>query len=125
MSAPGETVAIPAGQAFVDLHCHSSASFDSLSRPADLVRVAAERGLTHLAITDHERLDGALEGREHAPAGLTVIVGEEIRSADGDVLGLFLKEAVAPGLSASETVDAIHAQGGHGAGLRRAGRATS
>lgn len=118
MLAPGESAAarpsdaVGQPQSFIDLHCHSNASFDSLSRPADLVRVAAERGLTHLAITDHERLDGALDGRDHAPAGLTVIIGEEIRSADGDVLGLFLERAVPPGMSASDTVDAIHAQGG-------------
>ncbi|MGZ6345193.1 MAG: PHP domain-containing protein, partial [Candidatus Limnocylindrales bacterium] len=79
---------------FVDLHCHSAASFDSLSKPADLVRLAAERGLTHLAITDHERIDGALAARDLAPPELTVIVGEEIRSADGDLLGLFLEHTV-------------------------------
>ncbi|MFI5262517.1 MAG: PHP domain-containing protein [Candidatus Limnocylindrales bacterium] len=102
----------PRGRAFIDLHCHSAYSFDALSHPADIVRVAAERGLTHIAITDHERLDGALEARDRAPAGLTVIIGEEIRSADGDVLGLFLREAVPPGLSARETIVAIHEQGG-------------
>ena len=47
----------------------------------------AERGLTHLAITDHDRIDGALRARDAAPAGLTVIVGEEIRTADGDLIG--------------------------------------
>jgi predicted metal-dependent phosphoesterase TrpH len=104
-SAPGERV-------FADLHCHSSASFDSLSKPADLVRVATERGLTHLAITDHERIDGALAARDMARDGLTIIVGEEIRSADGDVLGLYLERAVPPGLSAIETIAAIHRQGG-------------
>jgi predicted metal-dependent phosphoesterase TrpH len=97
---------------FADLHCHSSASFDSLSKPADLVRVALERGLTHLAVTDHERIDGALAARDLAPDELTVIVGEEIRSADGDVIGLYLERAVAPGLSAMETIAAIHEQGG-------------
>jgi hypothetical protein len=106
-------VAADAGpRCFVDLHCHSAASFDSLSKPADLVRLAAERGLTHLAITDHERIDGALAARELAPPELTIIVGEEIRSADGDLLGLFLEQTVAPGLSAAETIAAIHEQGG-------------
>jgi len=99
-------------RSFVDLHCHSAASFDSLSKPADIVRLARERGLTHLAITDHERIDGALAARDLAPEGLTVIVGEEIRSRDGDVLGLFLERAIAPGLPAVETVEAIHEQGG-------------
>ena len=42
------------GRAFIDLHCHTSASFDCLSRPRDVVRAAADRGLTHLVITDHD-----------------------------------------------------------------------
>ena len=52
------------GRAFVDLHCHTRASFDCLSAPKAVVRAAAERGLTHLAITDHDRIEGALEARE-------------------------------------------------------------
>jgi predicted metal-dependent phosphoesterase TrpH len=69
-------------------------------------------GLTHLAITDHERIDGALRARDHAPDDLVVIVGEEVRSADGDLIGLFLERPVPPGLSAAETAAAIHEQGG-------------
>ena len=103
-------------RAFVDLHCHSSASFDSLSRPADIVRVAARRGLTHLAITDHERIDGALRARDAALRAeeprVQVIIGEEIRSTDGDVIGLFLEHPVQRGMSALETIAAIHEQGG-------------
>jgi predicted metal-dependent phosphoesterase TrpH len=105
-------VSVALERVFADLHCHSAASFDSLSKPADLVRVASERGLTHLAITDHERIEGALAARDLAPEGLTIIVGEEVRSVDGDVIGLYLERAVAPGLSALETIAAIHEQGG-------------
>jgi predicted metal-dependent phosphoesterase TrpH len=97
---------------FIDLHCHTRASFDSLSAPADVVRVAADRGLTHLAITDHDRIDGALEARAAAPPGLTVIVGEEIRTRAGDLVGLFLERAVPPGLSATDAIDAVREQGG-------------
>ncbi len=100
------------GRVFVDLHCHSAASFDSLSPVSSIVRTAVQRGLTHLAITDHERLDGALEARDMAPPGLEIIVGEEVRSTDGDVIGLYLTSPVPPGLSALETVAAIHEQGG-------------
>jgi predicted metal-dependent phosphoesterase TrpH len=99
-------------RAFVDLHCHSSASFDSLTSPATIVRLAAERGLTHQAITDHERLDGALRARDLAPAGLTIIVGEEVRTTGGDMLGLYLTEPVSPGMTPLETAEAIHEQGG-------------
>jgi len=105
-------VAIGAGRAFADLHCHSSASFDSLSRPDKLIAKARRIGLTHLAITDHERIDGAQRARDLAPAGLTIIVGEEVRTSGGDLIGLFLDRAVPPGMSPVETAAAIHDQGG-------------
>lgn len=99
-------------KAFVDLHCHTSASFDSLARPEAVARAAASRGLTHLAITDHDRIEGALRARDAAPAGLVVIVGEEIRTADGDLIALFLERAVVPGRSARDTIAEVRAQGG-------------
>ncbi|TAK02062.1 MAG: PHP domain-containing protein [Chloroflexota bacterium] len=101
----------PAG-AFVDLHCHTSASFDSLASPRAVVAAAARRGLTHLAITDHDTIEGALDARAAAPEGLTVLVGEEIRTRDGDLIAVFLSEAVPPGLSASESIAAVREQGG-------------
>ncbi len=99
-------------RAFVDLHCHTSASFDSLASPAAVVRAARARGLTHLAITDHDTIDGALEARAAAPDGLTVIVGQEIRTATGDLIGVHLQTAVPSGLSGTEAVAAIREQGG-------------
>jgi predicted metal-dependent phosphoesterase TrpH len=99
-------------RAFIDLHCHSSASFDSLARPADIVRVAAERGLTHLAITDHDRIDGAIEARRLAPPGLTVLVGQEIRTTEGDLIGVFLERPVPSGLPPRDAIGVVHLQGG-------------
>jgi predicted metal-dependent phosphoesterase TrpH len=98
-------------RAFVDLHCHSRGSFDCLSAPREIVKAASERGLTHVAITDHDRIDVALEVRELAPAGLTVIVGEEVRTIDGDLICIFLERAIQPGLSALETIAAAREQG--------------
>jgi predicted metal-dependent phosphoesterase TrpH len=112
MVAPAPDATVEDARAFIDLHCHTSASFDSLASPRAVVRAAAARGLTHLAVTDHDRIDGALRARDAAPAELTVIVGEEIKTADGDLIGIFLHEAVPPGLSASETIAAIRGQGG-------------
>lgn len=112
LSGGGDAPARPAGAAFLDLHCHTAASFDSLADPAAVARTAAARGLTHLAITDHDRIDGALRARDAAPAGLTVIVGEEIRTADGDMTAVFLERAVPPGLSARDTIAAVRDQGG-------------
>ena len=101
-----------AARSFVDLHCHTSASFDSFASPRAVVAAAARRGLTHVAITDHDRLEGALEARAAAPEGLTVLIGEEIRTRDGDLIAVFLDEAIPPGMSAVETIAAIRAQGG-------------
>ncbi len=99
-------------RAFIDLHCHTNASFDSLADPAAVARVAASRGLTHLVVTDHDRIDGALRARDAAPPGLTVIVGEEIRTREGDLVAAFIEEPVAPHLPAADTIAAIRAQGG-------------
>jgi hypothetical protein len=106
----GAAAALP--RALVDLHCHTRASFDSLADPISVARAAATRGLTHLAITDHDRIDAALEARDGAPPELTIIVGEEIKSADGDIIAIFLRTAVPPGLSALETIAAVREQGG-------------
>ncbi len=99
-------------KAFVDLHCHTNASFDSLASPEAVARAAIKRGLTHLAITDHDRIEGAVRARDAAGGELTVIIGEEIRTADGDLIALFLERAVAPGRPAAETIDDVRAQGG-------------
>lgn len=98
-------------RAYIDLHCHTSASFDSTADPAAVVRAAASRGLTHLVITDHDRIDGALRARDAAPAGLTVIVGEEVKTADGDLICVFLEAAIPPGLPATDSIAAARDQG--------------
>lgn len=99
-------------RSFADLHCHTSASFDSLSRPEAVVRAAAQRGLTHLAITDHDRIDAALAARYAAPDGLTVIVGQEVRTSAGDLIALYIERPIAPGLAPAEAARRIREQGG-------------
>ena len=99
-------------RAFVDLHCHTRGSFDSLTDPVAAVRAAASRGLTHLAITDHERIDAAQRARDAAPPGLAVIIGEEVRTADGDLICLFLEHVVPGGLPVLETIARVREQGG-------------
>jgi predicted metal-dependent phosphoesterase TrpH len=102
-------------RSFLDLHCHTRASFDCLSSPASVVRAAASRGLTHLAITDHETIAGALEARDVAreqELELTVLVGEEVRTREGDLVAMFIERAVPRGMSATETIAAIREQGG-------------
>ncbi|MEO6350648.1 MAG: CehA/McbA family metallohydrolase [Candidatus Limnocylindrales bacterium] len=97
---------------FADLHCHTSASFDSLSNPVAVVKAAAGRGLTHLAITDHDRIDGALKGRDAAPPNLTVIIGQEVRTSAGDLIALYVEQPIVPGLAPAEAAQRIREQGG-------------
>jgi predicted metal-dependent phosphoesterase TrpH len=101
-----------AGVAFVDLHCHTNASFDSLADPIKVVRAARDRGITHLAVTDHDRIDGALRARDAGIEGITVLVGEEIKTTGGDLIAVFLEEAIPPGLSPAATIARVRAQGG-------------
>jgi predicted metal-dependent phosphoesterase TrpH len=112
MAASSQEVVAGTGKAFIDLHCHTSGSFDSLTTPAAAMRAAVSRGLTHMAITDHDRVDVALRARDAAPPGLTVIVGEEVKTRDGDLIAVFLERLVPPGMSAADTIAAVRDQGG-------------
>ncbi len=103
--------------AFADFHIHTRFSRDSILSEESLVRRAIDRGLTHIAVTNHNNVEGALAVRERvAELGLadrvSVIVGEEVSTADGEVVGLFLQRTIPRGLSADETADEIHRQGG-------------
>jgi predicted metal-dependent phosphoesterase TrpH len=97
-----------------DLHMHTTES-DGWPTPEELVDHAARRAsLQVIAVTDHDTIEGALRAREHAAkrARFHVIVGEEVSSRDGHIVGLFLERRVRPGMSAAATVHAIHDQGG-------------
>jgi len=112
LSEGGGSVSPRTTRAFVDLHCHTRGSFDSLSDPVAAMRAARSRGLTHLAITDHDRIDVALRARDRAPSGLTVIVGSEVRTRDGDLVCLFLERPIPVGLPAAEAIAVAREQGG-------------
>jgi predicted metal-dependent phosphoesterase TrpH len=96
-----------------DLHMHTRFS-DGWPSPLELVERAASIGLNVIAVTDHDTIEGALRASEHAVRvrGLEVVVGEEVSSRDGHIVGLFLERRVRPGMSAAATVHAIHDQGG-------------
>ena len=93
-----------------DLHVHSYRSNDSCSTPSAIVSRSLKTGINCLAITDHNTIDGALEIQTIAP--FTVIIGEEIKSSGGEIIGLFLDEVIPPGLTPLETAKAIKAQSG-------------
>ncbi len=97
-----------------DLHMHTSCS-DGWPSPAELVtHVIASTDLRVIAVTDHDTLEGALRAADRAAkaGGIEVVIGEEVSSRDGHILGLFLERRVRPGMSAAATLHAIHDQGG-------------
>ena len=95
-----------------DLHMHTSWSHDCAIEVQDLLTHAETEGLGAIAITDHNVFGGALEALA-ATTSLTVIPGEEIKTdGQGEVIGLFLTEEIPRGLPFTDTVAAIHEQGG-------------
>lgn len=97
----------------IDLHMHTNHSWDCATDPEALLFAAREVGLTAIAVTDHNEVSGAFEVAEHADEyGIQVIIGEEIMTTQGEVIGLFLKERIEPGLGWFETLDRIAAQEG-------------
>ena len=94
----------------IDLHVHTRHSHDSAAPVSSVLQRSRDAGLSMVAITDHNNILGGLEARERG--GLPVIIGEEIKSSKGDVIGLFLEESVPPNLPPLETVKRVKAQGG-------------
>ncbi|MBD3228771.1 MAG: PHP domain-containing protein [Candidatus Lokiarchaeota archaeon] len=108
---------------FVDLHVHSIYSRhsvwgkDALASPKDIIKVAIKRGLSGVAITDHDSVKGGLVGQKvlkeiETRNGFQVIPGSEILSVDGDIVALGITEDIEPNLPAVETIEKIREAGG-------------
>lgn len=95
-----------------DLHMHTSFSSDCRTSPAELLAACEESGLKAIAITDHNCISGALEVARLAPKSMHVIVGEEIKTTAGEIIGLYLQEEIPKGLGLEETVQRIKDQDG-------------
>jgi predicted metal-dependent phosphoesterase TrpH len=93
------------------MHTHSEYSLDSRTPLAVQAVAIKAAGLDVVCATDHNTIEGALRLRERAD-GFRVIVGEEISSRDGEIIGLFLEKPIPRDLSAEETIARIHEQGG-------------
>ena len=89
---------------------HTGFSPDSATELEGLVSRCLKTGLNCIAVTDHNTIQGALAAQSLAP--FRVIIGEEIKSAGGEIVGLFLQEAIPRGLPPLETVKLIKDQGG-------------
>jgi predicted metal-dependent phosphoesterase TrpH len=95
----------------VDMHTHSEYSPDSRTPLAEQARAIRDAGLDVVCATDHNTIEGAVRLRELAD-GFRVIVGEEISTRDGEMIGLFLERVVPRDLSGEDTIARIRDQGG-------------
>ena len=97
-------------QVKADLHVHTTYSSDSVITPKELVFYAKISGLNAVAVTDHDRVDGALKiARE---TDFLIIPGTEVSSRHGHIVALNIQEQIPKDLGVDETVDRIHRQGG-------------
>ena len=98
------------GSVRVDLHTHTMWSGDSTTTPDEFAAAVEASGLDVVCITDHNAIDGATELSDRLPC--RVIVGEELRTAAGEIIGLFLQHRVPMGISHLDAARAIRDQGG-------------
>lgn len=93
-----------------DFHLHTEYSMDCQTPLKKIIERCQEKSINCVAITDHDNIEGALKMQEIAP--FKVIVGEEIETPSGEIIGLFLKERIPGGLSVDETIACIKKQNG-------------
>ena len=93
-----------------DLHLHTVYSGDSNTSLEQVIARCLDIGINCIAITDHNTIEGAVKMQRIAP--FQVIVGDEIQTSSGEIIGYFLSEEVPKGLPAEETARRIKEQGG-------------
>ena len=98
------------GRVRVDMHLHTMWSGDATTTPDELEVALTEARLDVLCITDHGTINGAVELADRL--GCRVVVGQEVRTWAGEIIGLFLQERIPTGLKPEEVCVAIAAQGG-------------
>ncbi|MCA9329494.1 PHP domain-containing protein [Candidatus Saccharibacteria bacterium] len=94
----------------IDLHTHSIGSLDGSITIDQYKKIIDSSKLDYIAITDHDRVDVAQQAQ--CRLGQAIIVGQEVTTVDGEIIGLFLTSRIPPGLSAKKTAHLIHEQGG-------------
>ncbi len=100
----------PEGWVRVDLHSHTMWSGDSTTTPDELEEGIQAAGIDVLCITDHNALKGAEELCDRLPC--RVVLGEEVKTYVGEIIGLFLTERIPGGLQPIEVCERIRGQGG-------------
>jgi hypothetical protein len=108
---PARRLAPSRTEILADLHMHTNHSPDCATDVEALLDHCIAQGLGAIAITDHNEVSGALAAAA-MDKPITVIVGEEVKTSQGEVIGLFLQERIERGMSMAETIAAIQDQGG-------------
>lgn len=93
----------------VELHSHTIYSRDCLTVLETVIATCRRKGIDRLAVTDHNTAEGALALAKLAPN--LIIVGEEIMTTRGEILGYFMKESIPAGLTPDETIRRLRDQG--------------
>jgi predicted metal-dependent phosphoesterase TrpH len=93
-----------------DFHIHTKYSMDCHNELDEIILRCQQLDINCIAVSDHDATEGAFKLKEIAP--FKVIIAEEILTPSGEVMGLFLKEHVASGLSIERAIDSIRVQGG-------------
>lgn len=102
----------PTGWVRVDMHSHTMFSGDSTTTLDEIHDSVVDSGIDVLCITDHNAIEGAVRLQKLLANVCRVVVGEEVRTHTGEVIGLFLTEKISYGASAAATCESIRAQGG-------------
>jgi predicted metal-dependent phosphoesterase TrpH len=95
----------------VDCHLHTAASGDAVTTVEEIADRARQHGIDVVCITDHNVTSAAVAAAER-DIGVRVVIGEEIRTPEGDVIGLFLTERIPYVLPLAEVVWRVRGQGG-------------
>jgi len=94
-----------------DFHIHSKYSFDSIISPEKIVKVSKNKGLKGIAIVDHNSIQGGLEARKYETEDFFVILGSEIKTDVGDIIGIFINEDITS-QDVFSVIDEVHEQNG-------------
>jgi hypothetical protein len=96
---------------YFDFHLHSTYSYDSIIKPEEIIKISIKKGLSGVAVTDHDTISGGLKTKSLATDNFLVIVGAEIKTNECEVIGLFLNEEIKK-KTFVEVIDEIKDQGG-------------
>lgn len=101
------------GRYRIEFHIHTCFSHDSFLGKRAILAMCRINKIDYIVITDHNKIDGALAFKPWLESrDIRVVVGEEVMTTEGEIIGLWLSEEIKPGLSPEETISTIQRQGG-------------